>query len=151
MTVMKMESIATFHQLSFPFSFNAETPPVIDFTHSRSVNSFSFRKKLNLLIPLGNETWLLLLRYDVNSSFLFSLSPSARSIFFFIAFLWQRGSCTEEKRTENIFRFGKPEIMVLNVHPFASFHSKHAKVCFTTNRRMAFRYLSILPQKRSRE
>lgn len=52
-------------------------------------------------------------RCDVNSSF-----PSSLSIFFFIAFLWRRGSCTEEKRTENIFQFGKPEeIMVLNVHP----------------------------------
>jgi hypothetical protein len=79
---------------------------------------------------------------NVTTSTAASFSPYPRpfsQFSFFIAFLWQRGSCTEEKRTEYIFRFGKPEIMVLNVHLFASFHFKRTKVCLTLTRRMAFR------------
>lgn len=39
---------------------------------------------------------------------------------FFLSSFYGKGSAGERKScTENIFRFGKPEIMVLNVHPFS--------------------------------
>lgn len=124
---------------AFPF-FNAT---YADTCHRflRTPPSSSFRRvvrKTSLIHSFHRmrRDWF---RYVVNDShhqtysIFFFLTPSlpfpSLSIFVLSSFYGEKVP-QEEKRTENIFRFGKPEIMVLNAHPLTSPHPPTARVFY---------------------